>query len=220
MQITELLARTGGLEAIARELGLDPRQVEVAAGALTPAVLEGLQRQAQGESGGLMEFLERLGGGGLLYEVVAPTPTHLGVGNEVLQQIFGSPDVSRAVAQHAGALTGLDPALLARMLPMLAMVVAGAMALGPAGGLGLVLGGPQQALHGLGVLRCLLDANGDGNVLDDILRLCGRISASGERREWQHDGRRTAACRRIPACGRQRPGLRGPIVRYRFAYTL
>ena len=64
MQIADLLARTGGLESIARELGADPRQVALAASALTPAVLDGLQRCAQGEFGGLMDVVGRLGGSG------------------------------------------------------------------------------------------------------------------------------------------------------------
>ncbi|MBK7469630.1 MAG: hypothetical protein IPI73_02305 [Betaproteobacteria bacterium] len=46
-------------------------------------------------------------------------------GNDVLGQIFGSKDVSRAVAQNAAAQSGLDSSLLKKMLPMLAMLVAG-----------------------------------------------------------------------------------------------
>jgi hypothetical protein len=49
-------------------------------------------------------------------------------GNEVLGQIFGSKDVSRTVAQNAASRSGLDPSLLKKMLPMLAMLVAGYMA--------------------------------------------------------------------------------------------
>ena len=205
MQILDLLARTGGLESMARELGAEPHLVAQAAGALAPAVLDGLQRCAQAEPGGLMDFLGRLGGSGLVYEVLAPAPTHVGLGNEVLQQIFGSPEVSRAVVGHAAQLTGIDPALLARMLPMLVMMVAGTMAMGHVGSLGLLLGGANQAVNGLGFLRTLLDANGDGNVLDDIVRLCG--GAAG-RDEPPYECRRAPRSRFIPPCGRQRLSVR------------
>jgi len=48
----------------------------------------------------------------------------------VLGSIFGSKDVSRAVAQNAASRSGLDAGLLKKMLPMLAMMVAGFMAKG------------------------------------------------------------------------------------------
>ncbi len=97
-------------------------------------------------------------------------------GNEVLGQIFGSRDVSRTVAQHAAGSTGIDPALLKRMLPMLAMLVAGlatrhgsAAATPSRGGAAL---GPGAGHGGLG---SLLDLNGDGNPLDDILAIAGKM---------------------------------------------
>ena len=40
-------------------------------------------------------------------------------------QIFGSKDQSRAVAAEAAAQTGVEPTLLKKMLPILAMVAAG-----------------------------------------------------------------------------------------------
>ena len=107
--------------------------------------------------------------------------------NNVLGQIFGSQDVSRAVAQNAAGQTGLDPALLKKMLPMLAMLVAGVMAKqgapsgSPSGGgldslLGGLMGGGQTASHsGAGGLASMLDLNRDGNPLDDIIGMAGRF---------------------------------------------
>jgi hypothetical protein len=115
-------------------------------------------------------------------------------GNDVLGQIFGSKDVSRTVAQNAASRSGLAPSLLQKMLPMLAMLVAGYMAKQrgdaapqPAqtgGGLGDLLGGllgdqtaapasPGAATPG--GLASVLDLNGDGNALDDILRMAGKM---------------------------------------------
>ena len=190
MQITDILAQSGGLQSIARELGLSEEQAASGAAALTPAILGGFKKQAQSQPNGvegLGGLLGRLGGGGLLDDVVSPQPTNSALGNDVLGQIFGSKDVSRAVAQNAASNTGLDPSLLKRMLPLLAMVVTGYLAkqqgsaaqTAPAGGglgrvLGSLLGGgssPQSSAAGLG---SLLDANNDGNPLDDILRRAGK----------------------------------------------
>jgi len=188
MQISDLLARTGGIESIARELGMSTQQATTGAEALLPAILGGFQRsaQAQGGAGGLGDLLGQLGGGGLLDQVLSPQPTDVRQGDAVLGQIFGSRDVSRTVAQSASAQSGLDPSLLKKMLPLLAMVVGGLLArrgdaadnTGAGGGLGgilgSVLGGGQSSAGALGGLGSLLDANGDGNALDDILRMAGR----------------------------------------------
>ena len=107
-------------------------------------------------------------------QVLAPQPTDVSPGNEVLGQIFGSKDVSRTVAQNASSQTGLDPSLLKKMLPMLAMLVAGFMAKRQSAG-----AQPSSAGGGLGeLLGGLLggraaDAD-DGNPLDDILRMAGK----------------------------------------------
>lgn len=196
MQITDLLARSGGLDAMARELGVSPDQAAGGADALLPAILGGFKKQAQVQPQGLEGLgavLGQLGGGGLLDNVLSPQPTDVRRGNDVLGQIFGSKDVSRAVAQDAASRSGLDPSLLKQMLPMLAMMVAGFMAKqggaaaaaapseggGPGGLLGGLLGGAGATTGGAGGaastgLGGLLDMNGDGNPLDDILRMAGR----------------------------------------------
>ena len=187
MEITDILAQMGGLQSMARELGVSETEVASGAAALTPAILGGFKKQAQAQPSGLDGLgglLGQLGGGSLLDSVLGPQPTDVNRGNDVLGQIFGSKDVSRTVAQSAAAQTGLDPALLRKMLPMLAMLVAGYMAKRGAGGaaqgspmnagLGGVLGGllggqGADTGGGLAGLASMLDLNGDGNPLDDIL---------------------------------------------------
>ncbi len=134
-------------------------------------------------------FTPEMGGGGLLDDVLGPQPTNVNRGNDVLGQIFGSKDVSRAVAQNAATSSGLDPSLLKKMLPMLAMLVAGYMAkqggaaaAAPASGggvlgslLGGLLGGGRSAPAGGGGLASLLDLNKDGNPLDDILGMAAKL---------------------------------------------
>jgi len=196
MNLTDILQQAGGIESIAKELGVSPGVAQQGADALLPAILGGFQKQAQGGGiegrGGL---IAGLGGGGLLESVLGSQPTPVGQGNEILGQIFGSKDVSRTVAGHAATQSGLDAGLLKKMLPMLAMLVAGYMAKqggqaagggAPAGGAsggglggmlgnvlgGLVGGGSAPAAGGLG---SLLDRNGDGNPLDDILGMAGKL---------------------------------------------
>jgi hypothetical protein len=204
MQITDLLSQIGGLQSMARELGVSESQVATGAAALAPAILGGFKKQAQSQPSGiegLSGLLGKLGGGGLLDDVLAPQPTNVNRGNEVLGQIFGSKDVSRTVAQNAASNTGLSADLLKKMLPMMAMVVAGYMAkqksagaapaaqnappaaqVGPSGGgLGGLLGGLSgggtgaQRVGASGGLASMLDMNGDGNPLDDIMRMAQKI---------------------------------------------
>jgi hypothetical protein len=198
MQMTDLLAQTGGLESMARELGISESQAATGAQALIPAILGGFKKQVQSQPsglGGLGGLLGRLGGGSLLDNVLSPQATDASRGNDVLGQIFGSKDVSRTVAQDAASRSGLAPSMLQKMLPMLAMLVAGymakqhgSMAAQPArtrGGLGAMLGGlfgkradvpATAAAPAPGGFASMLDMNADGNALDDILRMAGKMS--------------------------------------------
>lgn len=208
MNIADILTQAGGIDVMARELGVPPVIAKAGAEALLPAILGGFKKQAQAQPTGLEGLgglLGQLGGGGLLDAVLAPEPTPVDKGNDVLGQIFGSKEVSRTVAGHAAAQTGLDSGLLKKMLPILAMLVAGYMAkqgggsgegdglggmlgglLGgrQGGGLGNILGGmlggsqPQAAPAsggGLGGLASMLDFDGDGNPLDDIIGMAGKL---------------------------------------------
>jgi hypothetical protein len=173
MQLNDLLTQVGGIQSMARELGVSESQAASGAAALLPAILGGFKKQAQAQPaglGGLGDLLNGLGGGGLLEDVLSPQPTNVGRGNDVLGQIFGSRDVSRTVAQNAAGQTGLDPALLKKMLPILAMLAAGYMAKQQGGG------GATPASGGLGgLLGGLLGGDGDGNPLDDILGMAGKL---------------------------------------------
>jgi hypothetical protein len=199
MQLTDILAQMGGLQSMARELGVSESQATAGAAVLIPAILGGFKKQAQPTGlEGLAGMLGGLGGGSLMDDVLGPQPTNVTRGNDVLGQIFGSPEVSRTVARNASAQTGLDPALLKKMLPMLAMLVAGFMARqggaraaepptgagGLGGGMGGDLGGLLGGLLGggrgagrsaQGGLASMLDLDGDGNPLDDILGMAGKL---------------------------------------------
>ena len=46
MNLTDILAQAGGLQSIARELGLSEQQAMAGAEALLPAILGGMKKQA------------------------------------------------------------------------------------------------------------------------------------------------------------------------------
>ena len=198
MNITDILAQMGGLDSMARELGVSEGEAKSGVEALLPAILGGFKKQAQGQPAGLEGLgglLGQLGGSSLLDNLLGPQPTDVSRGNDVLGQIFGSKDVSRTVAQSASERTGLDTSLLKRMLPMLAMAVAGFLARQQGGGagaqperaggglgglLGGLLGGRSSgrsapAGRGAGGIASVLDLDGDGNPLDDILQMAGKL---------------------------------------------
>jgi hypothetical protein len=222
MDMLNILKQSGAIGSIAQQLGLNEQMAEMGANALLPAILGGFKKTAQAQPAGLDGLggiLGQLGGGGLLDSVLSPDPTPVDQGNGVLGQIFGSKDVSRSVAGHAAEQTGIDSSILKKMLPVLAMLVAGYMAKQSGGGdnananadnsgglggliggmlggggqtsggglggmLGNVLGGAlggsgQQATPAgggaLGGLGALLDMDGDGNPLDDIIGMAGKM---------------------------------------------
>ena len=209
--LISILQQTGGIGAIASQLGISPQVAEAGAAALLPALVGGFSKQADNAGGGegglgsLIGMLGGLGGASLATNVLGPEPTETDRGNDVLGQIFGSKDVSRTVADHASGQTGLDPALLKKMLPILAMLVGGYLsrqasgAQGEQGGggqsgglggmlgsvLGSVLGGGQSAQSGSGmggmlggVLGSLLGGgknSSGGNALDEIIGMAGKL---------------------------------------------
>jgi len=131
MDLMNALAQEGGVEAVSRELGVDQATAQGGISALLPAVVDGMRGQAAGSPqgfGGLGSILAGLGGGGLLANAVAPEPTNIDQGNQVLGQIFGNKDTSRAVAADASQKSGISPDLLKKMLPIVAMLVAGYLA--------------------------------------------------------------------------------------------
>lgn len=193
LDLLDMLRRSGGVEAVSKQLGVAPGVAAAGVEALLPAVVGGFAKRSEAAGGGetglgaLVDVLGGLGGGGLAANVLGPEATEVGRGNQVLGEIFGSKDVSRSVVGDAATRTGIEPAVLKQMLPLLAMLVGGYLAAraggsgaegsGGLGGLGSILGGVLGGNHGggLGGLGSLLDMNGDGNPLDDILGMAGKI---------------------------------------------
>lgn len=172
MSLAAILQQTGAITSMASELGIDESTAKTAAGALLPAIVAGMGRSATGgsstpgplgglgglagailgggSSGGLGGALGGALGGGLLDAVLGPKPTPTQPGNDILGNIFGSKDVSRSVAGEVSAMTGIDEGILKKMLPILAMAVAGYMAQQATGADSSGGGAPAQSGGALG----------------------------------------------------------------------
>ncbi len=171
---------------MARSLGIDERDARSAADQLLPALARGLRRNAS-QSGGidsLMRAIQTGNHGGYLEKPeTLGQPQAIADGNAILGHIFGSKDVSRNVAGRASAQTGLDSGILKKMLPMLAAAAMGSLGQQASGGgqlagLGAALGGGggrSGDSPALSLLEGFLDADRDGNVLDDVLGLAQKF---------------------------------------------
>ena len=173
---------------IAGKLGIPESVARQAAGALTPALSRGLERNAQ-KPGGLESLLGALSSGS--HQKYIEQPDAIGDdagiedGNKILGHILGSKDVSRNVAGAAAAKTGVDAGTLKKMLPMLATAAMGALSKqtqsssGPANALtGGAGSNPLTALQtagGLGALTQFLDSDKDGDATDDLLNLAKKF---------------------------------------------
>lgn len=174
MSLVSMLQQTGAISSMARELGVDESTAKTAAGALLPAIVAGMGRSATGgsatpdpmgglgglagailggggpsSSGGLGGALAGGLGGGLLDAVLGSSPTPTAPGNDILGNIFGSKDVSRSVAGEVAGVTGLDEGLLKKMLPILAMAVAGYLAKQATGNQSAPAAGGSNPLGGI-----------------------------------------------------------------------
>lgn len=165
---------------IAKSLGADEAAVGDAVAAALPAIIAGMAnntRQPEGaealstalndHSPSIFDSLGALLGGG---DAVSD-------GAKILGHVLGGrrPKVEEKLAGQ----TGLNQNLIMQLLPILAPLVMGYLSKQKqdrgldAGGLGSVLGQERQEVEqqqpGLGGLASILDADGDGSIVDDIL---------------------------------------------------
>ncbi len=126
-----LQAQNGtAMDAMARQFGLAQEQAAKAMAALTPAFASGFKRSASNPydfstlissmtSGNYAKYFEDMSS--------AFTPQGVADGNQVLQQLFGSKDMSRAIAAQAAQLTGIGQDVLKQMMPAMADTIMGGL---------------------------------------------------------------------------------------------
>lgn len=171
--LDEVLGAGGGsaVNQLARQFGLNESQAQAAISALLPAVAQGFQRNTASQDG-LNGLLGALSGG--THQKYVDDPSSLASsatvqdGNGILGHIFGSKDVSRAVAGQAAQQTGIGGDVLKQMLPVVAAMAMGAMSRGRSTS---VSGGGGV----LDMLSGILDQNKDGSAVDDIMRMASRF---------------------------------------------
>ncbi len=186
MNLVELLGSGAGQAAvgqIARQLGIDERTANSAMQAVLPAVSRGIRNNAT-RPGGLDSLSGALGNGHHDRYVDRPEilgqPEAVADGNAILGHIFGSKDVSRNVAGNAANQTGVGADIIKQMLPMVAAVAMGMLSKQTQGGRQLgsapVRGSaPAGDSSAFGILNQVLDADGDGSAVDDLLNLAQRF---------------------------------------------
>lgn len=133
LPLFEMLNNAGqgqGVDQLARQFGISQAQAQEAMEALLPAFSQGLKRNAA-DPYGAGNFLGALASGqhAKYFEDAANafSPQGVAEGNGILGHLFGSKDVSRAVASHAAQATGLGQDMLKQMLPVLASMLMGGL---------------------------------------------------------------------------------------------
>ena len=115
---------------LARRFGLTEAQARAAVEALLPAFSAALKRSTD-DPAGLTNFLQTLSTGGFapFFDAAgaAQSASAMQAGNGILGQLFGSPEVSRAIAAQAAAMTGVNAEILKQMMPVLAATIMGGL---------------------------------------------------------------------------------------------
>ncbi len=119
-----------GIEMLARQFNLSQQQAQLAVEALLPAFSQGLKRNTA-DPYGLGAFMTAMASGqhAKYFDDASKAFAPQGVdeGNGILGHLFGSKELSRAVASQAAQATGIGQQVLQQMLPVIAIMVMGGL---------------------------------------------------------------------------------------------
>ncbi|CDX45532.1 conserved hypothetical protein [Mesorhizobium plurifarium] len=164
-----------GMQALAQQYGLSMQQTQAAVQALLPAFSQGLQRNTA-DPYGMGAFMTAMASGqhAKYFEDAtrAFSPQGINEGNGILGHLFGSKDLSRAVASQAAQATGLSQQVLQQMLPALASMMMG--------GLFKQTNNQMQAAGGFGGGN-----NPLGEIIEEMMRQGGVAPAPQQRQAPQ-----------------------------------
>lgn len=173
MDLLQLLNATGQqdqmLKAVAGQFGLDDQEANLVVNGIMGALSGGVQNQVQ--QGGLKDVAE-LANNKQSQEYVEQAQTIANArdnGNNILGQLLGSKDVSRQIASALSKQSGVSPDLIQLMLPNVAT-----MAMGYLGKIAQQDGGADALAT---TLDAVLDKDGDGRALDDIIEMIAKNQA-------------------------------------------
>lgn len=162
-----------GMQALAQQYGLSMQQTQAAVAALLPAFSQGLQRNTA-DPYGLGAFMTAMASGqhAKYFEDAtrAFSPQGVDEGNGILGHLFGSKDLSRAVASQAAQASGVSQQILQQMLPAIASMVMG--------GLFKQTTNQMQAAGGLGGGN-----NPLGEIIEQMMRQSGMQAPAPQPRQ-------------------------------------
>ncbi|TPK62131.1 DUF937 domain-containing protein [Mesorhizobium sp. B2-4-15] len=160
-----------GMQALAQQYGLSMQQTQAAVAALLPAFSQGLQRNTA-DPYGLGAFMTAMASGqhAKYFEDAtrAFSPQGVDEGNGILGHLFGSKELSRAVASQAAQASGVSQQILQQMLPAIASMVMGGLFKQTTDQL---TGVPMQAAGGFG------GGNPLGEIIEQMMRQGGGMQA-------------------------------------------
>ncbi|MBL8580135.1 MAG: DUF937 domain-containing protein [Mesorhizobium sp.] len=176
MNLFDMLANAQngqGMDALARQFNLSQQQTQAAVEALLPAFSQGLKRNAS-DPYGVGAFLNAIGNGQHAQYFdnaqTAFSPQGMAEGNGILGHLFGSKDLSRAVAAQAAQATGISQQALQQMLPAIAAMIMGGLFKQSSGQFNPGQFGQTQQAAGFG---------GSGNPLQEIIEQMMRQGGMG-----------------------------------------
>jgi len=118
------------IELMAKQFGLAQEEMVKASAALMPAFSTAFKRNTTNpyDLGSLMTAIST-GDYAKYFEDVkqAFTPKGIADGNDVLDQLFGSKEISRAIAAQAAQMTGIGQEIYKQMLPVMASTLMGGL---------------------------------------------------------------------------------------------
>lgn len=180
MNLFDMLANAQngqGMEQLARQFGLSQQQAQAAVEALLPAFSQGLKRNAS-DPYGVGAFLNAMANGNHARYFddaqSAFSPQGMAEGNGILGHLFGSKDLSRAVAAQAAQATGISQQMLQQMLPAIAAMIMGGLFKQSTGQFGGGQAYPGQAYPG----QAAAGFGGSGNPLQEIIEQMMRQGGS------------------------------------------
>lgn len=197
MSLLKMLGGGEGISRLASQLNMDPEKANGLASMLAPAIGSAAKKRAEsGDLGGVLGQLRGEGNARFFDEPeTAAEPEARADGENFLEQLLGSREARDELAASAAERAGVDRAEADQFMPALAAMLKGGMqkqtpdssidgmlsqltggGAGGGGGLmgmvGSLLGGGQSGGGGgldMSSISKMLDADGDGSPLDDIL---------------------------------------------------
>lgn len=161
-----------GMQALAQQFGLSQQQAQSAVEALLPAFSQGLKRNTS-DPYGLGSFMTAMASGqhAKYFEDAsrAFSPQGVDEGNGILGHLFGSKDLSRAVASQAAQASGVSQQILQQMLPAVASMMMG--------GLFKQTTNQMQAAGGFG------GGNPLGEIIEQMMRQAGGGAPASQQRQ-------------------------------------